>query len=95
MGRRSSTRLMGGLTRYRRFGLDRILGRLDFVQAAPAGGYVARAMDVNSAGDLAVVGLQEGAQIAILERDLGSGVFREQVATIDVKGQTWATVWDE
>ena len=70
-------------------------GRLDFVQAAPAGGYVARAMDVNAAGDLAVVGLQEGARIAVLERDLGSGVFKEQVATIDVKGQTWATVWDE
>ncbi|KAJ5641114.1 isomerase YbhE [Penicillium herquei] len=69
-------------------------GLLDFVQAAPAGGYVPRAMDLNAAGNLAAVGIQYGHRVSILERDLCTGTFSEQVATVEVQGQTWAVVWD-
>ncbi|KAJ5702942.1 Lactonase 7-bladed beta-propeller-domain-containing protein [Penicillium malachiteum] len=69
-------------------------GLLDFVQAVPAGGYVPRAMDLNAAGNLAAVGIQYGHRVSIIERDLCTGTFSEQVATVEVQGQTWAVVWD-
>ncbi|PYI21801.1 putative isomerase YbhE [Aspergillus violaceofuscus CBS 115571] len=72
-----------------------LAGRLDFVQAVPAGGSLARTYDLNRAGNLAAVGVQDGFRVAILERDLGSGLFKEQVAEIDVPGQIWGVVWNE
>ncbi|KAJ6014049.1 isomerase YbhE [Penicillium herquei] len=70
-------------------------GLLDFVQAAPAGGYVPRAMDLNAAGNLAAIGIQYGHRVSILERDLCSGAFSEQVATVEVQGQVWAVFWND
>ncbi|KAJ5381882.1 isomerase YbhE [Penicillium cataractarum] len=69
-------------------------GKLDFVQAAPAGGSLARAYDLNSAGNLAAVGIQMGSRVTILERDLGSGLFKEQVAEVEVEGEIWGVLWD-
>lgn len=70
-------------------------GKLDFVQSAPAGGYMARTMNVNSAGNLAVVGIQMGNRVSVLERDLGSGLFKEQVAEAYVEGEIWGVLWDD
>ncbi|RWQ94331.1 Lactonase, 7-bladed beta-propeller-domain-containing protein [Paecilomyces variotii] len=72
-----------------------LAGKLDFVQASPAGGLMARTYDLNSAGNLAAVGIQEGSRITILQRDLGSGLFSEQVAEVDVEGEIWAVIWDD
>ncbi|KAJ6031583.1 Lactonase 7-bladed beta-propeller-domain-containing protein [Penicillium herquei] len=72
-------------------------GKLDSVQAAPAGGYVARTYDLNTAGDIAAVqvGIQIGPRISILGRDLGSGWFKEQVAYIELEGEIWDVLWDD
>ncbi|KAJ5726069.1 isomerase YbhE [Penicillium malachiteum] len=70
-------------------------GKLDFVQAASAGGYVAQTYDLNTAGDLAAVGVQLGQRISILERDLGSGLFKEQVAYLDLDGEMWGVLWND
>ncbi|KAJ5613871.1 isomerase YbhE [Penicillium herquei] len=70
-------------------------GKLDFVQAAPAGGYIPRTYDLNTGGDLAAVGIQMGQRISILERDLGSGLFKEQVAYIDLDGEIWGVLWND
>lgn len=70
-------------------------GKLDFVQAAPAGGALARTYDLNKAGNLAVVGVQEGNRVTVLERDLASGLFSEQVAEVYVEGEIWGVLWNE
>ncbi|KAJ5738635.1 isomerase YbhE [Penicillium malachiteum] len=70
-------------------------GKLDFVQAAPAGGYIALTYDLNTGGDLAAVGIQMGQRISILERDLGSGLFKEQVAYIDLDDEIWGVLWND
>ncbi|PYI00880.1 putative isomerase YbhE [Aspergillus sclerotiicarbonarius CBS 121057] len=72
-----------------------LAGKLDFVQSAPAGGYMPRTMNLNSAGNLAVVGIQEGNRVTVLERDLGSGLFKEQVAEVYVEGEIWGVLWDD
>ncbi|KAL2830156.1 putative isomerase YbhE [Aspergillus pseudoustus] len=72
-----------------------LAGRLDFVQSAAAGGYISRTMNLNSAGNLAVIGTQEGNRLAVLERDLGSGLFKKQVADAYVEGDIWGVLWND
>ncbi|KAJ5726242.1 isomerase YbhE [Penicillium malachiteum] len=70
-------------------------GKLDFVQSAPAGGSLARTFELNKAGDLAVVGLEDSDRVTILERDVASGLFKQQIAAIDISGQIWGVLWNE
>ncbi|GAQ45577.1 putative isomerase YbhE [Aspergillus tubingensis] len=72
-----------------------LAGKLDFVQAAPVGGALARSYDLNRAGNLAVIGIQEGNRVTVLERDLGSGLFSEQVAEVEVEGEIWGVLFNE
>jgi 6-phosphogluconolactonase (cycloisomerase 2 family) len=71
-----------------------LAGKLDFVQAAPAGGSLARSYDLNIAGNLAAVAIQDN-RVTILERDLGSGLFSQQVAEVEVEGEIWGVVWND
>ncbi|KAJ6014565.1 isomerase YbhE [Penicillium herquei] len=70
-------------------------GKLDFFQSAPAGGSLARTIELNHAENLAVVGLDDSDRVTILERDVASGLFKQQVAAIDIPGQVWGVVWNE
>lgn len=70
-------------------------GKLDFAQSVPAGGYLPRTWDLSSGGNLAAIGLQQSNRVSILERDLGSGLFKGEVAEAYVEGQIWGTLWNE
>ena len=71
-------------------------GRLSFVEVFPAGGSWARQFAMNRGGNLVAVGLQETGSVSILERDLTSGVFKREVASLAIGGgQVVCVVWDE
>lgn len=71
-------------------------GTLSFRQLFPAGGSYARQFEINKAGNLVAVGLQESGTVSILERDTCSGAFVKEVASIDITGgQVVCVVWDE
>lgn len=71
-------------------------GTLSFRQLFPAGGSYPRHFSLNRAGNLVAVGLQETGSVAILQRDVGSGTFVKEVASIDITGgQVVCVVWDE
>ena len=78
------------------FSISPIDGTLSFRQLFPTGGQYARQFALNPAGNLIVVGLQETGNVAILERDVASGVFEKEVASIRIAGgQVVCVVWDE
>lgn len=71
-------------------------GTLSFRQLFPAGGSYPRQFALNRAGNLVAVGLQQTGTVAILERDVASGVFQKEVARTAVPGgQVVCVVWDE
>jgi 6-phosphogluconolactonase (cycloisomerase 2 family) len=71
-------------------------GTLSFLEIFPAGGSYARQFALNKGGNLAAVGLQQTGSVSILERDLTSGVFEREVASIAIgDGQVVCVVWDE
>ena len=78
------------------FSISKANGTLTFIEIFPAGGSFARQFALNKAGNLVAVALQETGSVAILERDVASGVFTKQVAKIAIGGgQTVCIVWDE
>jgi len=71
-------------------------GSLTFIEVFPAGGSYARQFALNKGGNLVAVGLQQTGSISILERDLTSGVFKREVASIAIGGgEVVCAVWDE
>ena len=78
------------------FSISPIDGTLTFLQLFPAGGSYPRQFALNRAGNLVAVGLQETGTVSVLERDVASGVFKREVASIAIGGgQVVCTVWDE
>jgi 6-phosphogluconolactonase (cycloisomerase 2 family) len=71
-------------------------GTLSFVELFPAGGSYPRQFALNRAGNLVAVGLQQTGSISILERDVTSGVFKREVASLAIDGgEVVCVVWDE
>ncbi|PNS15439.1 hypothetical protein CAC42_698 [Sphaceloma murrayae] len=71
-------------------------GQLSFVQLAAAGGRFPRQFSLNAEGSLAAVGLQSDGVVAILERNVETGVFGKFVASVNLGEEgVNAVVWDE
>jgi 6-phosphogluconolactonase (cycloisomerase 2 family) len=71
-------------------------GTLSFLEVFPAGGSYARQFASNRGGNLVAVGLQQTGSVSILERDVTSGVFTKEVASIAIGGgEVVCVVWDE
>lgn len=69
---------------------------MSFRQLFPAGGQYARQFALNRAGNLIAVGFQQTGNVAILERDVASGVFEKEVTSIPIAGGlVVCVVWDE
>lgn len=71
-------------------------GSLRFTQLFPAGGSYPRQFALNTAGNLVAVALQETGSVTVLERDVTSGVFEREVASVAIEGgQVVCVVWDD
>lgn len=70
-------------------------GPLDFQGLSPAGGSYPRDFAINKAGDLIAVGLQQTGRVVVFERDVDTGVFGEEVGSVDGLGGVTCVVWDE
>jgi 6-phosphogluconolactonase (cycloisomerase 2 family) len=78
------------------FSISPIDGTLSFLELFPAGGSYPRQFALNRAGNLVAVGLQQTGSVSILERDVSSGVFEREVASIAIGGgAVVCVVWDE
>lgn len=78
------------------FAINQADGTLSFRQLFPAGGSYPRQFALNTAGNLAAVGLQETGTVSILARDVNSGSFTQEVASVPIGGgQVVCVVWDE
>ena len=64
-------------------------------QLWPAGGSYPRHFETNAAGNLVAVGLQLSGAVAILKRDVATGLIQEPVARFPIAGNVTAVVWDE
>lgn len=54
-----------------------------------------RHFKLNKAGDLVAVSLQDTHRVAIIERDVKTGLLGDFVAHVDTVGQAVVTIWDE
>lgn len=70
-------------------------GSLVFRQLWPAGGLFPRTYTTNAIGNLVAVGLQNSQAVAILQRDVASGLIGEPVARIEIPGNVTSVVWEE
>ncbi|EME38985.1 hypothetical protein DOTSEDRAFT_57285 [Dothistroma septosporum NZE10] len=70
-------------------------GSIAFTQLWPAGGLFARQYETNAIGNLVAVGLQSSQAVAILARDVQTGLIGEPIARIEIGGNVTAVVWDE
>lgn len=70
-------------------------GLFTFQGLTPAYGSFPRQFSVNAAGDLVAVGLQYTSTVAIIRRDVATGLLGPKVAQIDVQGQVTCTIWVE
>ncbi|CAK1359246.1 hypothetical protein CB0940_05484 [Cercospora beticola] len=64
-------------------------------QLWPAGGNFPRHFETNAAGNLVAVGLQNDQAVAILRRDVVTGLIGEPIARIEIGGNVTTVVWDE
>lgn len=70
-------------------------GSLVFTQIWPSGGLFPREFSINAAGNLLAVGNQNSGNVAILQRDVGSGLIGEPIARIPIEGNVTCVVFDE
>ncbi|KAK4609023.1 putative 6-phosphogluconolactonase [Fulvia fulva] len=70
-------------------------GSITFTQLWPAAGLFPRHYETNAIGNLVAVGLQNSQAVAILARDVQTGLIGEPVARIEIGGNVTAVVWDE
>lgn len=75
--------------------IDPATGALAFVQNAPSGGSYPRQFSINKDGSLAAVGLQFGASVVIIQRNVTDGTFGEFVAEIGIPGQITSVIFDD
>ncbi|KAF2208253.1 hypothetical protein CERZMDRAFT_91639 [Cercospora zeae-maydis SCOH1-5] len=64
-------------------------------QLWPAGGNFPRHFETNAAGNLVAVGLQNDQAVAILRRDVATGLIGEPVARFEIGGNVTTVLWDE
>ncbi|KAI5357501.1 Putative nitrous oxide reductase, WD40/YVTN repeat-like-containing domain superfamily [Septoria linicola] len=64
-------------------------------QLWPAGGSYPRHFETNAAGTLVAVGLQNSQAVAILKRDVATGLIGEPIARFAIDGNVTAVVWNE
>lgn len=78
------------------FKLDSEDGKLgDVLQLWPAGGSFPRSFEINKAGDLVAVGLQNSGAVVIIARDVESGLLGDEVARAEIDGEVTSVVWEE
>ncbi|KAK4543377.1 hypothetical protein LTR36_005520 [Oleoguttula mirabilis] len=70
-------------------------GTLVFVQLWPSGGSYPRQFSIDSTGTLVAVGNQYSQNVAILQRDVATGLIGEPIARVLVPGNTTCVMWDE
>lgn len=70
-------------------------GSLVFVQLWPSGGSYPRQFSIDATGSLVAVGNQYSQNVAILQRDVATGLIGEPIARILVPGNTTCVMWDE
>ena len=70
-------------------------GTLVFVQLWPSGGLFPRQFSIDSTGTLVAVGNQNSQNVAILLRDVATGLIGEPVARVPLTGNTTCVVLDE
>jgi 6-phosphogluconolactonase (cycloisomerase 2 family) len=70
-------------------------GNLTFHQLWPAGGSYPRHFETNAIGNLVAVGFQMSQAVAVLERDVATGLIGEPVARLAIEGNVTAVVFDE
>lgn len=75
--------------------LDEKEGKIALHQLWPAGGSYPRHFTTNAIGSLVAVGYQMSEAVAILSRDVQSGLIGEPVARIPIAGNVTAVVWYE
>jgi 6-phosphogluconolactonase (cycloisomerase 2 family) len=79
------------------YAIDRNSGRLELVQAVPAGGSSPRQFSLNAAGDRVAVAVQTNGWVAIFERDVESGKIGKLLAVKGGLGENGVVCvqWDE
>jgi 6-phosphogluconolactonase (cycloisomerase 2 family) len=77
------------------FSVDHSSGNLSLAQSYPSGGRVPRQFSLNKAGDLVAVVSQSDGRVAVIERDVESGLLQGFVATANVEGEVTAVIFDE
>ncbi|TAQ91597.1 hypothetical protein B7494_g75 [Chlorociboria aeruginascens] len=76
--------------------IDPATGKLTLNPLTPAGGSYPRMFSVNKDGTLAAVGLQNDQRVVIIQRDVQTGTFAQDIlAEIDLPGQITSVIWAE
>ncbi|KAI1265707.1 putative isomerase YbhE [Xylariaceae sp. FL1019] len=77
------------------YAIDNHTGSLKKLQEVPAGGAGPRHFSLNADGNLLAVGLQGDGRVAIIERDVQTGMLGDFVATVDVPGEVNTVIFNE
>ncbi|KLU82656.1 3-carboxymuconate cyclase [Magnaporthiopsis poae ATCC 64411] len=77
------------------FAVDPATGALTLAQIFPAGGVGPRQFSINKAGDKLAVGLQLDGRIAIIERDVQTGILQRFVAAASLEVGVTTVLFDE
>ncbi|SMR62121.1 unnamed protein product [Zymoseptoria tritici ST99CH_1E4] len=75
--------------------LDPKSGAFNFLQLWPSSGAFPRHFSISKTGQFVAVGLQSIQTVAILQRDVATGLIGEPVARVEVSGNVTAVVWDD
>ncbi|KAI1420931.1 putative isomerase YbhE [Xylaria sp. FL1777] len=77
------------------YAIDNKTGSLKKIQEVAAGGAGPRHFSINGDGNRVAVGLQGDGRVAIIERDVRTGLLKDFVATADVAGEVNAVIFYE
>ncbi|KAK3318548.1 YkgB protein [Apodospora peruviana] len=77
------------------FSINYDTGALTLVQKFPAGGLVPRHFSFNKAGTLVASAAQKDGRLAIISRDVSTGVLKEYVANIAIVGEVNCAIFAE
>lgn len=77
------------------FKIDPKSGSLKFVQKFAAGGLVPRHFSLNKKGDLVASAAQKDGRVAIISRDVRTGVLKEYIANIAIAGEVNSAIFAE
>ncbi|KAI1170359.1 putative isomerase YbhE [Nemania sp. FL0916] len=77
------------------YAIDSRTGSLKKIQEFAAGGSGPRHFSINGDGNRLAVGLQGDGRVAIIERDVRTGLLKDFVATANVEGEVNAVIFSE